>query len=183
VAGVFARRRSKLKLDGLDERVVGDGNDPRPRIALDRSEGVQLLREDVCQPDFLGQDSRASLIQGFVDPNEAAGGAPTDPSRDAPGVGRRASTGRPRGPSAGRRRLRRMAADIETGRIRPGRPSSSDSPDPLRVTLLTSTPKPQQGPVLPNVTEHERYAVRDRLDVVGLCQRSMIPDLRRHPRG
>ena len=60
----------------LRERVVRDGDHALARIAIDRSERVELLEVDLGHARLLLELAARCLVEGLVDPDEPAGQRP-----------------------------------------------------------------------------------------------------------
>jgi len=56
----------------LHQCVVGNGDDPFPRVALHGAEGVKLLQEYLAQPGLFLELTPRGLFQGLVDSDEPA---------------------------------------------------------------------------------------------------------------
>ena len=57
---------------GVDERQVGDGHDPAPRVTVRVAVGVELLEVDTADPGLLGELALGGLLGQLVIVHEAA---------------------------------------------------------------------------------------------------------------
>ena len=80
-AHVLSRCHRAVELPRLHQRVVGDRDDPGSRIAVGRAERVQLLGEDVGQPNLRLEHAGRRGIERLSDAEEAPRQGPAPPMR------------------------------------------------------------------------------------------------------